>query len=203
MVSNTPKYYSNGYHSIMAKKSLFCYQCEEDGKIPIYFRHESRVFRVAFYVCSNCMHFSGFIETWKKKTDRIMPYFNDMRGLIMMRLEKETNKKRVLLIKKNNTFCIKCKKYDYSKLYVRNRIEKKFRFIGYICKNCRTAFFVNTSDLKFSKGRPLNKNEESMGSFGVSSAEDEEKPIEYETIRIKKTDLAKLENLRIEIEYNV
>lgn len=185
----------------MAKKSLFCYQCEEDGKTPIYFRHENRAFRVAFYVCSNCMHFSGFIETWKKKTDRIMPYFNDMRGLIMMRLEKATNRKRVLLIKKNNAFCIKCKKYDYSKLYIRNKTEKKFHFIGYICKNCRTAFFVNTSDLKFSGGRPLNKNEESMGSFGVSSAEDEEKPIEYETIRIKKEDLPKLERFKINFEY--
>ena len=193
MVSNTPKYCSNGYHCIMVKKSLFCYQCETDGKIPIYFRNENRVFRVAFYVCSNCMHFSGFIETWKKKTDRIMPYFNDMNGLIMMRLVKKTNKKRVFLIKKDNAFCIKCKKYDYSKLYVRNREGNTFDFIGYVCKNCRTAFFVNTSNLEFRIIHAQNKYDESMGSFGVSSAEDEEKPIEYETIIIKKTDLPKLE----------
>ena len=187
----------------MVKKSVFCYNCETDSKIPIYFRNENRVFRVAFYVCSNCMHFSGFIGTWKKKTDRIMPYYNNMKGLIKMRLVKKAiNKKRTFLIKKDNAFCIKCKKYDYSKLYVRNRAKKTYHFIGYICKNCRTAFFVNTSNLEFRIMYAQNKYDESMGSFGVNLAEDQEKPTEYETIRIKKKDLPKLEKLKINFEYS-
>ena len=187
----------------MVKKSLFCYQCETDGKIPIYFRHENRVFRVAFYVCSNCMNFSGFIDTFKRKTDRIMPYFNDMWGMIIMRLvKKTTNKRNVFLIKKDNAFCIKCKKYDYSKLYIRNRTRSTYGFVGYVCKNCRTAFFVNTPNLTFRVLHPYNKNDESMGGFGVASTEDEEKPIEYETIRIKKKDLPKLERSKINFEYS-
>ena len=131
-----------------------------------------------------------------------MPYFNDMWGMIVMRLvKKTTNKRNVFLIKKDNAFCIKCKKYDYSKLYVRNRTKNTYGFIGYVCKNCRTAFFVNTSNLKFWVTHPQNKNDESMGGFGVATPEDEEKPLEYETIVIKKKDLPKLEKLKIKFEY--
>ena len=201
----------------MGKKSVFCYQCETDGKIPIYFRNENRVFRVAFYVCSNCIHFSGFIN-WT--THRHMPYFNEMRSVIRMRLVKNVHKKKkVFLIKKDQyVSCIKCEKYGFSKLYFRDREENSYHYVGYVCKNCRVGYFVNTAYLKFRTYDPkgyYNKDgslpnffdipfNEYMGQFPTTTGEDEEMPKEeYETIRIKKKDIPKLEKSKINFEYGI
>jgi len=165
----------------MVKKSMICYQCDKNGKIPIYFRDENRAFKVAFYVCNYCMNFSGFIN-WT--TNRAMPYFNDMRGLMKMKLCKsiktrksdlDSHKAKVLQMKKDpNLSCFKCKKYDYSKLYIRNRRENTFDFVGYVCKWCRVCYLVNNSDLKF---KARENSVEYMGSFATQMGEDEEKPL--------------------------
>ena len=189
----------------MAKKSMICYQCGKNGKVPIYFRDENRAFKVAFYACKYCMNFSGFIETYTRKTKRIMPYFDDMRGLIKMRLCKnnkdkesdlQSHKNKVLKIQKDpNAYCFKCKKFDYSKLYVRNRVKKTFDYVGYVCKWCRMGFFVNVTDLKL---KPYDDSREYMGSFATQLPEDEERPIEEQlTITIKKKDLGKLKKSKI------
>jgi len=115
----------------MSKKSTLCYQCEYNGKIPISYRDDNRIYRVAFYVCSNCMHFSGFCN-WT--SHRFMPYFNKIGSFIQIRLvknfknkpsDKISRNKRVRLMQKDPYLpCIKCKKFDFSKLYLRNRKKK-------------------------------------------------------------------------------
>ncbi len=148
------------------------------------------------------MNFSGFIN-WT--TNRAMPYFNDMRGLMKMKLCKsikdrksdlDSHKAKVLQMKKDpNLSCFKCKKYDYSKLYIRNRTKNTFDFVGYVCKWCRICYLVNNSDLKF---KARENSVEYMGSFATQMGEDEEKPIEEQvTITIRKNDLAKLKKSKI------
>ena len=202
----------------MAKKSMICYNepCGKKGKIPIYYRDEKRVFKVAFYICKYCMNFSGF-GNWT--THRFMPYFNDMMGLITMRFvrnfkdkenDKLTRRNRVLLMQKDPYIpCIKCKKYDYSKLFIRNRDRNSFDFVGYVCKNCRVAYFVKTPNLEFRnmelKG-PYNEDvipsNEFMGQFATAIGEDEEKPpLEEVSIIIKKTDIQKLKRSEIKFKY--
>ena len=178
-------------------KSVLCYTCEKKGKVSIYYRDEQNVHKVAFYVCKYCMYFSGFIDTWKRKPRRIMPYYNDMKGLIKMRLVK---KPRISSMKKTHyTYCEYCKKDDYYRLFIRNRDYNSYDFIGYICKHCRTCFFINTTGLKFRTRDPYTK---SMGSFAVAIAEDEEKPVEEEVlIRIKKNDVIKLKKHKIKFKY--
>ena len=186
----------------MAKKSMICYQCDKNGKIPIYFRDENRAFKVAFYVCKYCMNFSGFIN-WT--TNRAMPYFNAMRGLIKMKICKaikdrksdlDSHKAKVLQMQKDpNASCFKCKKYDFSKLYIRLRTDNTFDFVGYVCKWCRVCYLVNNSDLRF---KARENSAEYMGSFATQMGEDEEKPIEEQvTIKIKKKDLDKLKKSKI------
>lgn len=209
----------------MVNKSSKCYSqsCGKNGKIPIYYRDEERIFKVAFYVCKYCMRFSGFIN-WA--THRSMPYFNDMWGLIRMRFvrnfkDKETDKltrrNRVLLMQKDPYQpCIKCKKYDYSKLFTRNRDKGSFDFVGYVCKNCKVAYFIKTPNLEFRtldpKGYynddgslpnfhdiPFN---EYMGQSATAIGEDEEKPpLEEVTITIKKLDILKLKKSKIKFKY--
>jgi len=164
--------------------------CENYGKVPIYYRNKQNVHKVAFYVCEYCMHFSGFIN-WK--TRRTMPYYNDMKGLVKMRLE---NNEWISLMEKTHYHtCFKCDKDDYYKLLIRKRNENSYGFVGYVCKNCRTCFFKDTPNFKF---RTLDDAVHSMGSYGVSFGEDEEKPIIKEVeIRVKKSDIAKLRKNKI------
>lgn len=208
---------------IMSNKSTFCYQCENFGKVPIYYRDENRVHKVAFYVCSNCMHFSGFIN-WT--TNRSMPYYNQMSGLIRMRLVKKyfdkpsdqlTRKQKVLLMQNDPYLpCIKCKKYDFKKLHLRNRKKNTYEFIGYVCKNCKVGYLVNSKNLKFRTLSPQGYWKydgslpnfhgipfiEYLGQFATAIGEDEEKPIEEEYIIVKKTDISKLKKAKISFKYN-
>jgi len=200
--------------TLLSNKSSICYQCGRNGKIPIYYRNENRVFRVAFYVCDYCMHFSGFIN-WTNH--RSMPYFNDMEGMIRMRLVKYPKEKKKIFLMKKDPYsnCIKCKKYDYSKLYIRDRKEDTCNYLGYVCKNCKIGYFVNTPNLKFKTYSPQGyyKNDgslpsfhgipfnEYMGQFATSLGEDEEKPIEDQVIiSIKKKDLDKLKKSKIQFK---
>jgi len=180
-------------------KSIKCHQpsCGEYGKVPIYFRDsESRSFKVAFYVCTFCMNFSGFIN-WK--TLRSMPYFNDMQGLINVRLVKNnkenendvnTVKEKVFAIRKQfSGKCFKCKTEEISKVYLRYD-RKKPRYIGYICKKCRTVYLLNTNILRLKTRDPTgyyNEDgslpifhkipfDEYMGNFATQIGEDEEEP---------------------------
>ncbi len=168
--------------------------CENYGKVPIYYRNKKNVHKVAFYVCEYCMHFSGFIN-WK--THRTMPYYNDMKGMVKMRLEN--NLEILLMQRTHNHTCFKCKKDDIYKLRIRTRDENSYGFVGYVCKNCRTCFFINTVSFKF---RILEDSVKSLGSFGVAFGEDEEKPIIKEIeIKVKKSDIAKLKKAKIQFNY--
>lgn len=168
--------------------------CENYGKVPIYYRDTQNVHKVAFYVCNYCLNFSGFIN-WK--TRRSMPYYNDMKGLVKMKL---VNNDWISLMKKtHNQTCFKCEQDDIYKLRIRKRDENSYEFVGYICKNCRTCFFINTTSFNFGT---LENSVKSLGSFGVAFGEDEELPIEEEVkIKIKKTDIAKLKKAKIQFNY--
>ena len=175
-------------------KSVLCYTCEKKGKVSIYYRDEQNVHKVAFYVCKYCMYFSGFIDTWKRKPRRIMPYYDDIAPLIKMLL-----KKKIMITSMKKTqynVCIRCKKDDYTRLFIRNRDKNSYVFTGYVCKNCKTCFFINTRSLKFGTAP------KSLGWFPVAVAEDEEKPIEDENIIVKKTDIPELKKAKISFRYN-
>ena len=140
------------------------------------------------------MNFSGFIN-WQ--THRKMPYYNELvKSKVKMRLE---NKLRISLMKKTHYHtCIKCDKDDYYRLFIRKRDENSYGFVGYVCKNCRTCFFINTPDFKF---RPLEHSVNSMGSFYVVVGEDEDRPKEEVEIKVKKSDIAKLKKAKIQFNY--
>ena len=171
-------------------KSTLCYMCENYGKVPIYYRDTQNVHKVAFYVCNYCLNFSGFIN-WK--THKKMPYYNDMNSLVKMKL---VNNDWISLMKKTHKQkCFKCKQNDIYKLLIRKRDENSYEFVGYVCKNCRTCFFINTVSFNFGT---LEHSSKSLGSFPVTFGEDEEKPIIKEVeIRVKKTDIAKLRKNKI------
>jgi len=172
-------------------KSALCYMCKRKGKISIYYRDEQNVHKVAFYVCKYCKNFSGFIN---RQTLRTMPYYNDMRGLVKMQLVKKI---RISSMKKTiYNYCFKCKKDDYTRLFIRNRDENSYEYVGYVCKRCRTCFFINTPYFKFGTAP------KSLGSFAVAIGEDEEKPIEEEYIIVQKTDISKLKKAKIPYRYN-
>ncbi len=168
--------------------------CEKKGKVSISYRDEQNVHKVAFYICKYCKYPSGFIDTLKRKSRRIMPYYDDIAPLIKIRLVKKT---RISLMKKTQyNPCFRCKKDDYERLFVRNRDENSYVFTGYVCKNCKTCFFINTTNL--SLGIPPKL----IGSFPVTIPEDEENPIEEEYIIVKKTDISELKKTKIPFRYN-
>ena len=202
----------------MPNKSIKCHQldCRKNGKVPIYFRDsESRSFKVAFYVCKFCMTFSGFIN-WT--TFRSMPYFNDMHGMIYVRLAKNnkelesdnsTVKDKVFAIQKQfSGKCFKCETTEISKVYLRNDRSKR-RYVGYICKNCRTIFLLSTSDFRFRTLDPTgyyNEDgslpifndtpfDEYMGHFATQIGEDIEEPdFDDLYLRVSVADSKKIKN---------
>ncbi len=180
-------------------KSIKCHQpdCGRNGKVPIYFRDsKTRSFKVAFYVCKFCMNFSGFIN-WT--TLRSMPYFNDMPGLVPVRVvmnckdnenDVSTIKDKVFALQKQfSGKCFKCKLNEISKLYLRND-RSKLKYIGYVCKKCQIIYLLNTTDLRFTTYDPIGYRnedgslpsfhdipfEEYVGHFGKQIGEDEEEP---------------------------
>lgn len=183
----------------MPNKSNKCNQknCERNGKVPIYFRDsKTRSFKVAFYVCVFCMNFSGFIN-WT--TLRSMPYFNDMQGLVSVRLVNNskdnendviTRKDKVIDLKKQfSGKCFKCKLNEISKLYLRNNRNKP-RYVGYVCKKCRIIYLLNTPDFMFSTLDPIAYYKEDgtlpkfhgipfdeyIGQFATQIGEEEKEP---------------------------
>ena len=170
--------------------------CENYGKVPIYYRDTQNIHKVAFYVCNYCLNFSGFI-TWKPRRSRSMPYYQDMKGLVKMKL---VNNDWISLMKKtHNQTCFKCEQDDIYKLRIRKRDENSYEFVGYICKNCRTCFFINTASFNFGT---LERSSRSLGLFDVTFGEDEEKPIIKEIeIKVKKSDIAKLRKAKIQFNY--
>jgi len=199
-------------------KSIKCNQpnCRKNGKIPVYFRDsESRSFKVAFYACKFCMNFSGFIN-WT--TFRSMPFFNDMHGLISVRLAKNnkelesdtsTVKDKVFAIRKQfSGKCFKCKTDEISKLYLRNDRSKR-RYVGYICKKCRTIFLLSTNDFRLRTRDPTGyyaKNgslpifnnipfDEYVGQFSTQIGEDIEEPdFDDLYLRVSVDDSKKIKN---------
>jgi len=120
-----------------------------------------------------------------------------MGSLVKMRLEN--NLKLLFMKKTHRPDCFKCKQDDIYKLSIRKRNENSYEFVGYICKNCRTCFFINTASFKFGT---LVHSTKSLGSFTVTFGEDEEKPIIKEIeIKVKKSDIAKLRKNKIPFNY--
>jgi len=203
----------------MPNKSIKCHQigCGRKGKIPIYYRDDeikNRPFKVAFYVCKFCMNFSGFIN-WE--TLRSMPFYNDMNGMINVRLAKsnkehendmDTTKNKVYQIKKQfSRDCFKCKRNEISKLYL--RIDRsKPKYIGYVCKKCRIAYLISTNDLRLKTLDPRGYYKEDgtllkfhdipfdeyIGQFATQIGEDDEKPQYQEiSLRVSVNDAKKIE----------
>jgi len=191
----------------MPNKSIKCHQpgCGRNGKVSIYFRDsKTRSFKVAFYVCKFCMNFSGFIN-WT--TLRSMPYFNDMRGLVAVRVvmnsknnenDVSTIKDKVFALKKQfSGKCFKCKLNEISKLYLRNNRNKPM-YVGYVCKKCRIIYLLNTPYLRFSTYDPIvYRNEdgslpcfhdipfdEYVGNFGTQTGEGEEE-LQFQDISLR------------------
>ena len=187
--------FNNGYITITTlNKSTLCYRCEKKGKVAISYRNKQDVHKVAFYVCEYCLNFSGFIN-WK--THKKMPYYKDMEGLVKMKLVN--NDWISLMQRTHNHTCFKCDKDDIYKLRIRKRDENSYEFVGYICKNCRTCFFINTASFDFGT---LERSSKSLGWVPVTFGEDEEKPIIKEIeIKIKKSDIAKLKKAKIQFNY--
>lgn len=171
----------------MVNRISYCKNCEKKSIKSIYYRHENRSFRVAFSTCESCGHFFNFID-WKTK-GRIMPYFNDMMGLLWCRLVKERKREWVNEMKKDSNIpCLEGKNHEFTKLFVKNESQTP-KYIGYLCKECRTAYFVKTKFLKF---HPYDENG-TLGGFGVSSGyEVEQDRIEKKLVLTKK-DAKKLE----------
>jgi len=164
--------------------------CEKYGKVPIYYRNKQNVHKVAFYVCEYCMNFSGF-GNWK--TQRFMPYYDEMKSLVKMRLEN--NESFSFMKRTHYITCFKCDKDECYKLRIRIRDENSYEFVGYVCKNCSTCFFMNTPEFKFGT---RDNAVHSIGSFVKSFDEDQEKPeIKEVEIRVKKSDIAKLRKNKI------
>jgi len=144
----------------MTNRSSKCHKCQQDAVKAVYFRDKNRVPKVAFYVCESCMDFSGFIN-WEKR--RKVPYYDHFKGLIKVRLVKNlkdnpsdflTRRNKVIEIGiERSRPCFVCKKYDYTKLYVRKKTTRKF--VGYICKWCKTAYFIETPLLRLTTFIPI------------------------------------------------
>jgi len=155
-----------------------------------------------------------------------MPYFNKIGSFIQIRLVKNfkdkpsdiiSRNKRVRLMQKDPYLpCIKCKKFDFSKLYLRNRKKNTYDFIGYICKNCKVAYLVNSKNLKFCTLSPMEYRKkdgslpnfhgmpfiERIGQFATQIGEDEEKTvIDKIPIIVNETDISKLKKAKIPFEY--
>jgi len=97
-----------------------------------------------------------------------MPYFNDMKGLLRGRFVKGEKRDKVFFMRKEpSAQCIEGKNHEYSKLYVKDDIQTP-HFVGYLCKECRVAYFVKT---KFLKLKPDQRG--SLGGYGVAGDFDE------------------------------
>ena len=153
----------------MSNRISYCRDCKEKAIKSIYFRHKNRSFRVAFSICENCGLFFNFND-WKNR-GRIMPYFNDMYGLLRGRLVKGENRSKVFFMRKDsNAQCIEGKNHECSKLYVKDDLQKT-HFVGYLCKDCRVAYFVKTEHLKL---KPDERG--SLGGYGVTGDYKEPEP---------------------------
>jgi len=190
----------------MVNRSSKCYNpnCGENSLTPVYFRDENRIYKVAFYICKSCMNFSEFID-WTTKPPRSIPFYNDMQGMVRVRLVKDlkddekdryTRKNRVLQMQKDNDKpCIKCSKFEISKLYIRDR--PTFIYVGYVCKNCKVIYLVNRQNFRLKTLDPKGYYkqdgslpafhdipfEEYMSHFAVATGKPEK--IDYGEIHLK------------------
>mgnify|MGYP001566719357 CR=1 FL=1 len=115
-----------------------------------------------------------------------MPFFNDMWGLLQTKLVKGKESEYVFNMKKDTSLrCIKGQSHEYTKLYLRGE-KRKYHYIGYLCKECRKAYFVITKYLRLKTDHPNN----SLGSYGVGGDGFEEKP-EYKTLQVNTKQYAK------------
>ena len=173
----------------MSNRISYCKFCEKKDVKSIYYRHENRSFRVAFSICENCGIFFNFND-WKHQ-GRIMPYFNDMMGLLRGRFVIGEKRDKVFFMRKDpNAQCFKGKNHEYSKLYVKDNSQTP-HFVGYLCKDCRVAYFVKT---KFLKLKPNHHN--SLGGYGIASdLEEFESEIIEKHYRVTKKDAKKIDKI--------
>lgn len=179
----------------MSNRISYCRSCKEKAVKSIYYRHENRSFRVAFSICENCGMFFNFND-WKHQ-GRIMPYFNDMKGLLRGRFVKAKRGKVFFMKKDPNAQCIEGKSHEYSKLHVKDESQTP-HFVGYLCKECRIAYFVKT---KFLKLKPDQRG--SLGSHAIAGDYEESEPeIIEKRYRLTKKDAKKLDKAikRLEIK---
>jgi len=96
-----------------------------------------------------------------------MPYFNNIQNLKVISVIEKEDKNRLNEIKKNRYLpCIKCRKNEYARLYC-EIITDKFFYVGYLCKNCKTAFFLNTRQFSLKRRNEDDFIPEYVGSFAT------------------------------------
>jgi hypothetical protein len=111
------------------------------------------------------MNFFEFID-WDTPHRR-MPFYNDMLGMVSVRLAKDlkdhpediiTRRQKILLMQKDDSKpCIKCNGSEIAKIYRRDR--PKFFYVGYICKNCRIIYLVNRKNFRLKTYSPQGCSE--------------------------------------------
>jgi len=146
---------------LMGNQSKKCYNvdCQRGPVVPIYFRDgNTRGFRVAFYICKNCNECTDF---WHDEEFRMPFLYKISKGYLILRLIKEknsemyvnSNRKKILEIKKSKESCIKCGKKEYERIFVRDR--PTFQFVGYVCKSCRVIYMINYRNFRLNKREPV------------------------------------------------
>lgn len=204
----------------MTNRSSKCKICNKNKVKSIYFRDDDkkRSFIVAFRVCIICPLLFDFID-FEVKPHRHMPYYNEIDNLSVRLFPSDSSLKwkRIMQMRRIKMICKYCSELEYSRLYLRvNRVPK---YVGYLCKKCKTVYFVkrsffnpNTLDPKgyhTTEGKLPEFHDipfkEYMGSYttrpGVPTGE---VGYQYLNLRVKSKDVPKLKRLlskhRIEVE---
>jgi hypothetical protein len=196
----------------MANKSSKCSNtfCQQNSVVPIYFRGEDRVFRVAFYLCKNCNECTDFFSDGKFR----IPFLSKLRKeTLILRLVKEkrnevdknTNRKKIFEIKKNKNPCFECGKIKYERIFLRDRSD--YTFVGYVCKTCQVIYTISLQDFRLRKAEVLSyedfciptnpeiPEEEYLGRKDVYLNKRAKKETEEITITIKIKDISRLRKL--------
>jgi len=144
----------------MVNKSSKCSNifCQKNSLVPIYFRGEDRSFRVAFYLCKNCNECTDFFADDEFRISFLSKLHKET---LILRLVKEkrneitidSNRKKILEIRKIKKPCFECGKIKYERIFVRNRTI--YTFVGYVCRTCQVIYTINFHDFRLRKAEVL------------------------------------------------
>ena len=185
---------------VVVNRSSKCNFCKKGPVVSIKYREKdgNRTYKLAFHFCKNCQEFFDFID-WK--TYNSMPYYNDISNLKVMSVIEPEDQFRVRSIKRDTTLgCVKCKKTAYSRLYLEYE-RNLYDYVGYVCKKCESAFFVNTLHFRLKKRKEFGFVDEYVGSYVTRSGIPDDDKIVEVFYRLNKKDALKLKKLMM--KYNI